>query len=117
MLDAVLDESKLTQIESYVKARAGVLAKEKFNEMEELLNDIIYQQMKKVRAQSDFIKEFEGIYKLQEEEIVTMKEECLAERISITKVKTNNMTASRVFEENEFAVSHHIDEIKVADDK
>ena len=46
-----------------------------------------------------------------------MKEECLAERISITKVKTNNMTASRVFEENEFAVSHHIDEIKVADDK
>lgn len=50
MLDAVLDESKLTQIESYVKARAGVLAKEKFNEMEELLNDIIYQQMKKVRA-------------------------------------------------------------------
>lgn len=64
--------------------------------------------MKKVRAQSAFIREFEGIYELQEEEIITMKEECLAERISITKVKNAAKTdkTSRVFKDNEFAMSH-----------
>ena len=64
--------------------------------------------MKKVRAQSAFIREFEGIYELQEEEIITMKEECLAERISITKVKNAAKTekTSKVFTDNEFAMSH-----------
>ena len=43
-----------------------------------------------------------------------MKEECLAERISITKVKNaaKNDQASNVFLENEFAVSHEINEIR-----
>ena len=115
MLDEVLSDTKLKQIESYVMKRAKVLAQEKHQEMDELLNDIIYQQMKKIRAQSLFIKHFEGVYKLQGEEIATMKEECLAERISITKIKTsanngggNSAVASfdKVFEENEFAESH-----------
>lgn len=55
--------------------------------MEELLNDIIYQQMKKIRCQSEFIKEFEGIYELQKEELQMMREECLAERFCISKAK------------------------------
>ena len=42
MLDSVLDGNKLKEIESYVKARAAVLSQEKCDEMEELLNDIIY---------------------------------------------------------------------------
>jgi len=50
MLDGVLNDVQLRQIETYVKARAKQLAHEKQDEMEELLNDIIYQQMKKVRA-------------------------------------------------------------------
>ena len=69
MLDSVLNATQLQQIEAYVKARAKVLAQQKQQEMEELLNDIIYQQMKKIRCQSEFIKEFEGIYELQKEEL------------------------------------------------
>ena len=72
--------------------------------------------MKKIRAQSTFIKHFEGVYKLQEEEIITMKEECLAERIAITKIKSGQPLANtidqKVFEENEFGVSHVIEEKK-----
>ena len=49
-----------------------------------------------------------------------MKEECLAERIAITKIKAsgnkNNANESiRVCEENEFAVSHQLKEVKVTD--
>lgn len=109
ILDGVLDDAKLTKIETFVKTRAAVLAKEKHEEMEELLNDIIYQQMKKIRAQSAFIKHFEGVYELQDAEIATMKEECLAERIAITKIKASAVAASeapKVFEDNEFACSH-----------
>ena len=42
MLDSVLSETKLNEIEAYVKARAQYLSQEKHEEMEELLNDIIY---------------------------------------------------------------------------
>lgn len=69
--------------------------------------------MKKVRAQSAFIKEFEGIYELQQEELILMKEECLAERFAISKAKDKGASneggapmTHKVYEENEFAVSH-----------
>ena len=42
MLDSVLNDTKLHEIEAYVKARAQQLSQEKHEEMEELLNDIIY---------------------------------------------------------------------------
>ena len=76
--------------------------------------------MKKIREQSAFIREFEGIYELQEEELLIMKEECLAERIAITKIKASGNKSStnesiRVYEENEFAVSHQLKEVKVTD--
>ena len=41
MLEGVLNDSQLSRIEAYVKARAEVLAEEKHDEMEELLNEII----------------------------------------------------------------------------
>ena len=121
MLDAVLDEARLTSIEEYVKARSEVLAREKFEEMEELMNEIVYQQMKKLRAQSAFVKDFEGVYALQEQELRLMREECLAERIAITKAKAamqaqqaqgrSAATAAhenplQVFQDNQFAISH-----------
>lgn len=86
--------------------------------MEELLNDVIYQQMKKIRAQAAFIREFESIYELQKQELLIMKEECIAERIAITKLKTIGNVGKiepehRVFAENEFAVSHNVAEIEV----
>lgn len=59
MLDQILDDDKLGKIEAYVRARAEVLAQEKHEEMEELLNEIIHEQMKKIRAQTAFIKDFD----------------------------------------------------------
>ena len=119
LLDSVLNQKQLSDIESYVKARAQVLAQEKFAEMEDLVNEIIHQQMKKVRAQHAFVKEFEQIYDLQESELAMMKEECLAERIAISKVKATGASGSsvdktaamadkrsKVFQDNEFAVTH-----------
>ena len=50
MLDQILNDDKLGKIEAYVRARAEVLAQEKHEEMEELLNEIIHEQMKKIRA-------------------------------------------------------------------
>ena len=118
MLDGVLNETQLRKIEANLKARAEGLSKEKFEEMEELLNDIIYQQMKKIRVHSAFIREFEGIYELQQQELLTMKEECIAERIAITKFKTvinagKTDPEHKVFAENEFAVSHSVDQIEL----
>ena len=75
--------------------------------------------MKKLKAQSEFISEFNEIYSLQEEELNMAKEECLAERIAITMLKAdNNQTNSQgtaaqkkqheIFTQNEFAKSHNL---------
>ena len=53
------------------------------------MNKVIYNQMKKIRAQTEFITEFNEIYDLQEEELCLAKEECLAERVAITMLKTD----------------------------
>ena len=46
--------------------------------------------MKKLKAQSEFITQFNEIYSLQEEELNMAKEECLAERVAITMLKADN---------------------------
>ena len=53
------------------------------------MNKVIYNQMKKLKAQSEFIAEFNEIYELQEEELNLAKEECLAERVAITMLKAD----------------------------
>jgi len=42
MLSSVLGSDQLKKIEAFVKARAKVLAREKQDEMDELLNEVIY---------------------------------------------------------------------------
>jgi len=74
--------------------------------------------MKKIRAQTAFNREFESIYELQKQELLTMKEECIAERIAITKYKTIGNVGkieaeNKVFAENEFAVSHNAVQIEI----
>ena len=65
--------------------------------MESLLNDVIYQQMKKLKAQSEFITQFHEIYELQEQELAMAKEECLAERVAITMLKADVTKKNEVF--------------------
>ena len=55
--------------------------------MGDQINEIIYQQMLKLKEQTAFIQQFELMYKLQDEEVQLMREECLAERVAISKLK------------------------------
>ena len=77
------------------------------------MNKVIYNQMKKLKAQTEFISEFSEIYELQEEELNLAKEECLAERVAITMLKadissgsTDSKAQQEVFATNEFAKTH-----------
>lgn len=51
------------------------------------MNEILYQQSKKLRAMTEFAKDFQEVYKLQEQELGRMKEECMAERVAISSLK------------------------------
>ena len=64
LLTDVLSNEKLEKIKEKTVAKSKFLSKEKEAEMESLLNDVIYQQMKKLKAQSDFISQFHDIYEL-----------------------------------------------------
>ena len=96
LLSKVLNTEKLQKIKEKTKAKAKFLSKEKETEIENLLNQVIYDQMKKLKAQSEFISSFNEVYALQEEELNLAKEECLAERVAITMLKAdNNQTSSQ----------------------
>ena len=45
--------------------------------------------MKKIKAQTEFIKDFRETYELSEQDINLTKEECLAERVAVTLIKNN----------------------------
>ena len=50
LLSKVLSTEKLQKIKEKTKAKAKFLSKEKESELENLLNQVIYQQMKKLKA-------------------------------------------------------------------
>lgn len=50
--------------------------------------------MKKIKAQTEFITEFDEIYDLWEDELNLAKEECLAERVAITMLKTDSASTT-----------------------
>lgn len=85
-----MSDEQLKTIETKIKSRAEALAKEKKKEMEKQLNEIIFQQMQKLRAWSDFVRDFNQTYELQAAEIDTIREEILAERVAISIKKSLN---------------------------
>lgn len=52
------------------------------------MNEVIYAQLKKLRAKMTYVKGFWDAYDIELKEISLMQEQCLLERISITKAKT-----------------------------
>jgi len=97
LISDVLDHEKLDKIKDKTVGKSKFLSKEKESEMESLLNDVIYQQMKKLKAQSEFITQFHEVYELQEQELAMAKEECLAERVAITMLKADVTKKNEVF--------------------
>ena len=89
-----------------------MLASEQISEMSELMNQIIYHQMLKLKEQANFISQFDFVYQLQEQELHTIREQCLAERLSLSKIKQqvsdkdDHAQETKIFKDNEFGESH-----------
>lgn len=77
----------LKLIETKARERAAALASEKRAELDSFANQILYEQMKKLQAFSDFAKDFHQIYDQQEKEISRLRDECLVERVAVTSLK------------------------------
>lgn len=86
--EELLSGDQLKAIESKVVARSKILAAEKLHEIEAQLNEVIFQQVTKLKQWSDFLKDFTETYDLQAAEIEMMREEILAERVSISLKKS-----------------------------
>ena len=52
------------------------------------MQEILYQQIKKVKALTEFAKDFHTVYDIQEAEMEKLKEQCLVERTATTAIKT-----------------------------
>lgn len=62
--EELLSGDQLKAIESKVMARSKILATEKLKEIETHLNEIIFQQVTKLKLMSDFLKDFTETYDL-----------------------------------------------------
>jgi len=80
-----LDLIKDTAVE-----RSKKLAGQKRREIDDLLNEVIYAQLKKLRAKMGFVRSFWDAYEIEGRELQLMQEQCLIERMAITQAKTGN---------------------------
>jgi hypothetical protein len=62
--DELLSGDQLKAIESKVIARSKILAIEKLHEIEAHMNEVIFQQVTKLKQWSDFLKDFTETYDL-----------------------------------------------------
>jgi hypothetical protein len=54
------------------------------------MNEILYQQTKKIKALTEFAADFHEVYDIQEAEMEKIKEQCLVERAATTALKAGS---------------------------
>jgi hypothetical protein len=77
---AGLSSEDLDKIKNQATSKAKRLAAEKQDEIDDLMNEIIYTQLKKLRAKMTYVKGFWDAYEIEGSELALMQEQCLRER-------------------------------------
>lgn len=54
------------------------------------MNSIIYEQLQKVEMKFEYIRKFWGLFQLEKNDIQMQREECLAERVALSALKSGN---------------------------
>ena len=81
---------ELELIQQKAQVRAACLAEEKEAEIDQYINEILYQQQKKLRYLTDFCKDFQEINDMQIEDLNQMREACIVDRLTITEQKNGS---------------------------
>ena len=81
---------ELELIQQKAQMRAVCLAEEKAAEIDQYINEILYQQQKKLRYLTDFCKDFQEINDMQVEDLNQMREACIVDRLTITEQKNGS---------------------------
>lgn len=96
----------MLQIVEKTKERSKRLAKAARKEIESCLDDILYQQMRKLEHKSAFLRQFWSGFETEKREIKLGKEELLAERVALSVLRGGDLkgtSAERVLSGNEFS--------------
>jgi hypothetical protein len=83
--DAVLD--KITDKAINKSKRLAKIARK---EIEQELNKIIFEQLQKVELKFEFIQKFWSQAELEKNDIQMQREECLAERVALSALKSGD---------------------------
>ena len=60
------------------------------------MNEILYQESKKLKALTTFASDFHSMYDLQEKELKNLQETCLVERVAVSGLKAGSTKYSGV---------------------
>ena len=86
--------------------RSKKLAKRTRKHIEKELNKIIYEQLNKLELKFDHLSNFWSLYDLEKQDLDIVREECLAERVALSTLKSGqfaNQKQEKTLWKNQFA--------------
>jgi SWIRM-associated region 1 len=104
--EACLSKETMLQIVEKTKQRSRRLVKAARKEIESCLDDVIYQQMRKLEHKATFLRQFWTCFESEKRELKLGKEELLAERVALSVLRGGELKgtpAERILSGNEFS--------------
>ena len=88
--EPAIPDEVLDKITAKAIGRSKRLAKAARKDIEAEMNSIIYEQLQKVEMKFEYIRKFWGLFELEKNDIQMQREECLAERVALSALKSGN---------------------------
>ena len=102
--DIQIPEEVLDSVAEKAIQRAKTNAKRAKKQMEKELNNVLFCQLQKLEMKFEYLKKFKQLYDHELQDIRMIREECLAERVALSALKSQNQpTEEKSLWQNQFA--------------
>lgn len=88
-----IPDKVLDQIADKAITRSKRLAKQARKNIEKELNNVLFQQLNKLEMKFEYLRKFWTLFEQEKMDVQMAREECLAERVALSALKSSNTNA------------------------
>ena len=85
-----IPDEVLDRVTEKAISRAKHLAKRTRKQMEKEVNNVLFSQLQKLEIKFEFLRKFKQLYEQEKKDIQMIREECLAERVALSALKSQS---------------------------
>lgn len=86
--DIQIPDEVLDRVTEKAISRAKHLASQTRKQMEKEINNVLFSQLQKLEMKFEYLRKFKQLFEQEKKDIQMIREECLAERVALSALKT-----------------------------